>query len=287
MKNLRIIEGRRYPVKSCRPEIFSEGSAFAIGPHGPEGDREFMVVDAETHEHRTQRRKMHRGYHPLALVQPTLTSDALILNAPHMSEIRIPLSSEGRDENMVNIWEDQVRALLYNEGSHWFSDYLQQNCRLVRRNALRLINRSYASAHAAVSFADRNQIHALSLATIAQFNALLLPYSLSASADNFRPNLLFDGCRDREENDFQSIRIGEVELRSTVPCQRCEMPGNNPQTAQFHKEILHVLGKHYKPHTDKPPIFGEQFEVVKSGTVRIGDSVTIREQRSGGWEREF
>ena len=287
MENVRIVEGRRHPVKSCRPEIFSDGSDFPIGPHGSEGDREFMVVDAEAHEHRTQRRKMHRGYHPLALVQPTLTSDVLILNAPRMSEIHIPLSPEGRAESMVSIWGDQVRSLLYSEGSDWFSEYLQQHCQLVRKNGPRYINRSYASAHAEVSFADRNQIHVISIATLARFNELLLPHGLSVSADNFRPNLLLDGCADREENDLQSIRIGTVELRRTVPCKRCEMPGNNPQTAEFHKEILLILGKHYKPHTDKPPIFGEQFEVVKFGTVKIGDPVTILEQRSGGWQREF
>jgi uncharacterized protein len=289
MESPRIIEGRRYPVKSCLPEIYSVGGTFEIGMDGPVGDREFMVVDEASGELRTQRRKMHKGYSDLAKVQPQLSDETLILNAPGMQELSIDINQlfEEASAREVEIWGDKVGALISAEGSKWFSDYLHQHCQLVRKDARRLINREYASSNAEVTFADRNQIHVISQATIDGLNKILSECNISVSADNFRPNIVLGGLNDREENDYDFMHIGNVVLRSTIPCIRCEMPGNDPASGEFRKEILQVLGKHYKPHTDKSPIVGEQFEVAMPGFVTIGQPVDFAGMRVDGWRRKF
>lgn len=284
----RVSQGRIYPIKSCKPLILDKGASYPLGPHGLLLDRAYMVVGKD-HKARTQR-KRHPGFQRLALVQPAISRDNkdLIIGAEMQKPrpVRISMEEEG-EEIDVEIWGDKVRAVISREGSLWFSEFLDQDCLLVRKSGKRLINQPYAPDDAEVGFADRNQILVISRATLHAFNQILhREHNLIAEMNRFRPNLILEGCDDREENDFVRIKIGKAILHSAIPCERCEMPANNQTTAEFRKEILDVLRDHRKPHDNKPPLLGEQFFVEKHAHFTIGSPVEVLE-RHKGWSRKY
>ena len=123
-----------YPVKSCAGVALPEA---LLTDTGLDLDRAWMVVDAEG-EFVSQREAPR-----LALVQPQLKADELVLRAPGMLALHIGID---RVESplSVRIWDDQVPAWdLGAVAAQWISDYLAQPqpgearpsvgpCRLVR-----------------------------------------------------------------------------------------------------------------------------------------------------------
>lgn len=275
-----IPEARFYPVKSCKPQRLGEGKLVEVTEKGIRGDREFMVTDADG-DFKTQRSR-HGEFTRLCLVQPERTEKYLILSAEGMPRIDIPIDPWNREMMDVKIWDDTVRAMIYAEGSRWMSEFIGKPCRLVRQDGERKIDRAYAPEDAKVSFADRNQIHAMSVETAAAINTEI---------ERFRPNLLMLGLGDRGENNIIRMRIGTAEFQRTIPCERCEAPANAPLTGKFNKDVLELLREQRKPHASKPPILGEQFLVTVPGSFRAGDAAEIEilesDATGNGWSREF
>ena len=112
-----------YPVKSARG-IAREH--VRLTPLGLEWDRQWMIVD-ERGVFLTQRT------HPqLARLVPRIEVDALVLMAPELSELRVPLEAAG-EALEVRVWADRVRAIT--QGPHsdeWLSWAVGQPVRLVR-----------------------------------------------------------------------------------------------------------------------------------------------------------
>ena len=123
-----------YPVKSCAGVAVPEA---LLTETGLDLDRAWMVVDAEG-EFVTQ-----RDMPQLALVQPQLKTDHLVLRAPGMLALHIAIERVEQPLT-VRVWDDIVPA--YDLGAlagQWITDFLAQPhagdarpsvgpCRLVR-----------------------------------------------------------------------------------------------------------------------------------------------------------
>src|SRR5712691_10621381 len=123
------------------------------------------------------------------------------------------------------------------------------------------------------TFFDLAVVHLLTTGTIERLRALYPQGRFEMR--RFRPNIVVSSGADQQgfvENDWigQTLAIGdEVRLRITGPCPRCVMTtlpqGDLPKDAG----ILRTAAQNNEANV------GVYADVVKSGTVRRGDDVTV------------
>lgn len=94
----------------------------------------------------------------------------------------------------------------------------------------------------------------------------------------FRPNVVIDGDHPFAEDDWATVRLGEVEFRTTEVCDRCVMTTIDPHTLQKGKEPIATLARH-RAWAGKT-WFGTRLVPLGSGTLRVGDDVTPGAERA-------
>ena len=112
-----------YPVKSAS-EIFFKKSI--LEQRGLVHDRRWMVVD-DSAQFITQRTSPE-----MALLKTEIVDRILILNAPGMVELKLPLFQTEGIPQMVEIWGDRCESLAADKQAEiWISDYLGKRCNFV------------------------------------------------------------------------------------------------------------------------------------------------------------
>ena len=229
-----------YPVKSCAGTTPGEA---LLAETGFDLDRAWMVTDGDF-ELVTQR-ELPR----LALVQPTLKSEALILRAPGMLALHIGLDRvEARCR--ARVWNDRVAA--YDMGAlcaQWFSDFLGRPLRLVRFDPEheRLADRAWTGAiEAPTAFQDGYPLLVASSASLDEVNRrLALAGEPPVTMARFRPNLVLGGLDAHAEDHLEEIVFetaeGPVRLRLVKPCSRCPIPDVDPATGLTGHAVGDVL----------------------------------------------
>ncbi len=160
----------------------------------------------------------------LAVVQPTLNAEELLLRVG-TSEARVPLRRGAGETRRVRVWEDDCEA--WDEGdeaARLFSDHLDTPARLVRiaDEFVRPVDPDYAIRPAQTGFADAFPLLVVSEASLEELNRRLVERRASAvPMGRFRPNVVVAGCGPFAEDEWNSIRIGEVTLDLVKPCARC------------------------------------------------------------------
>lgn len=220
-----------HPVKSCAGVAVDSATLIETGL---EWDRQWMVVDA--HGELVTQRELPR----MALVQPTLRGDDMVLRAPGMLALHVALFAvEGAVT--VQVWDDRVRAFDMGDlAAQWFSDFLGQAVRLVRfdPDQQRVADPRWTGAQRALTaFADAFPLLILSTASIAELNRrLALHGAAPVRADRFRPNLLLEGLDANGEDWLDRIEFdspaGPISLRLVKPCSRCSIPDVDPQRGE-------------------------------------------------------
>jgi uncharacterized protein YcbX len=89
----------------------------------------------------------------------------------------------------------------------------------------------------------------------------------------FRPNVVIDGNEPFAEDDWSSVRIGEVTFRKTMICDRCVMPTIDPETLAGGKEPTRTLARHRR--WDGKTWFGIRLVPLGPGTLTVGDVVAV------------
>jgi len=220
-----------YPVKSTRGIAKSHVRLVSTGF---EWDRQWMFIDAKglflsqrTHPH-------------LARIVPEVTDDALVLNAPNLPAVRVPITERGAPVRVrvhkdfcVGIEQPSVPA-------EWLKEAVGAGIRLVRVPPVseRMANPAFAgTVPAPMGFADGYPVLVCNTASLADLNTRL-PEAIPM--ERFRPNIVLEGLPAWAEDRIDSITIGEVTLRLVKPCTRCTIPSVDQQTGQ--------------PSTDPTPI---------------------------------
>lgn len=88
-----------YPLKSAGGIRVAEA---AVDRWGPLHDRRFLVVDPDG-VFLTQRQLPR-----MALITPELRDETLLLNAPGMGGLELPLSGSGAPTQPVQVWDDRA-----------------------------------------------------------------------------------------------------------------------------------------------------------------------------------
>ena len=88
----------------------------------------------------------------------------------------------------------------------------------------------------------------------------------------FRPNVVIDGGAPFEEDGWPTVRIGDVDFRATMVCDRCVMTTIDPVTLLGGAEPIRTLARHRR--WDGATWFGTRLVALGAGTVRVGDAVS-------------
>jgi hypothetical protein len=122
------------------------------------------------------------------------------------------------------------------------------------------------------TFVDHSPVHLITTATLDH---------LGVEALRYRPNLVISAdVAPFAENDWlgRELTVGEVVLRLTLPTPRCSVPtlehGDLPRNPDALRPLL--TGNRVEvPGFGVLPCAGAYAEVVRPGTVRRGDVVTL------------
>ncbi len=257
-----------YPIKSCAGIALGHGLLIETGL---DLDRAWMVVD-EAGEFVTQR-ELPR----MALIQPTLKHEDMVLRAPGM--LALHLSLNGVEASVrAKVWDDWVAA--YDMGAlaaQWFSDFLGRKLRLVRFDPeqRRLSDKHWTGAlEAENGFADAFPLLVTSTASLDELNQRLRAQGQAeVTLARMRPNLVLDGLEAHGEDHLDEIVFdtdeGPVRLKLVKPCTRCGIPDIDPQSGEPGHAVGDVLaGYRADPRMDGQITFGVNAVIVE-GTDRV------------------
>lgn len=261
----------RYPIKSCAAQA---GEAFEVEPRGLAEDRRWMVVDADG------RFLTGRQHGRLALLQAVPQAGGLSLRAPgESSGVFVPEPSPDAPRRDVVVWRDAVQALVAGAvADAWLSAFLGQPVRLVFMDAAarRPVDPDFAQVGDEVGFADGFPFLLISQASLDGLNARL---ATAVSMLQFRPNLVVQGGVPHIEDGWRRIRIGDVAFDVVKPCTRCVFTTVDPVSGERDPsgEPLRTLMTYRR--MGKGICFGQNLIARGTGTLRVGDPVSVLEHR--------
>lgn len=258
-----------HPVKSCAG---IEVQQALLTETGLQWDRAWMVTD-ERGDLLTQR-ELPR----MALVQPQLEADALVLQAPGRAPLTVSFAATG-PAALVRVWSDKVWAWdMGDVAAQWFSDFLGQPCQLVRFDVAqrRLSSLEWTGgAEAPNQFADGFPLLVASMAGLDALNAQLAAAGHSGvGMERFRPNLVLGGVDAHAEDWLDLLHIdtgtpGGVQLQPTKPCVRCPIPDIDPASAERGTQVGEALYRYRQDaRMDGALTFGMN-AIVRAGAGQV------------------
>lgn len=256
-----------FPIKSCAPLTPDHA---VVEKRGLRGDRRWMIVD-DAGKFITARK------HPrLVLIRAVFDRGAVLLAAPGMPGLRL-LTQARAETSKVILWADEVAGSTAEaQADAWISDYLGFPARFVYMadDCVRPVDPSYAHVGDQVSFADGFPLLLVSQAALDDLNARL---ESPVPMLRFRPSLVIANTSSHAEDGWRSIRIGEVTFDVVKPCVRCVLTTVDPATGEFDPsgEPLRTLVSYRRG--PRGVTFGQNLIPRGSGTINVGDQVSIIE----------
>lgn len=263
---LSISELYIYPIKSLGGIALQEAT---LGDRGFVHDRRWMLVGNDNCF--LSQREVAR----MALLKVHLQHDGLQVH--HINEpgsaITIPFEPAASETTMVTVWSDKCRAQLVSAAADaWFSEQLGIPCRLVYmpENTHRQVDGRYAYNKEITSFSDAFPLMMIGQASLDELNSRL-PAPLPMN--RFRPNIVFTGGTPFQEDEMKQFDVAGITFYGVKPCARCVIPTIDQQTAEKSKEPLKTL--HTYRQRNNNVYFGQNLLFSGTGTVRVGDAITI------------
>jgi len=286
---MRVTSLRIYPVKSLGGLALDKAD---VEPWGLARDRRWGVF-LESGESVTSR-QLH---HMLGLrAEPVDAATIRIIDREGGSiEVEAPV---GGEPAAVRLTGQESAIPAKSEAHDWLSQRVGQPVRLLWQPDP--TSRPIAENHGglpgdSLSFADDAPLLLATEASMAQLNTWIRddarlpdvpdidPGDLSGDATpgddgftpisivRFRPNVVIDGGEPFAEDGWTSVRIGDVEFRTTVRCDRCVMTTIDTVTLAGGKEPIRTLARHRR--WDGKTWFGIRLAPRSTGVISVGDPV--------------
>ncbi|SFD22425.1 hypothetical protein SAMN05518672_1011127 [Chitinophaga sp. CF118] len=268
---LTVSELYIYPVKSLGGIALPAAS---LTDRGFEYDRRWMLIDENN------RFLSQREVPAMACLEVSLHKDGLLIINISKSDFfyRIPFQPFHTETIRVTVWNDSCIAQCVSaEADAWFSEQLDISCRLVYMpdSSLRQVDEFYAHNKEITSFSDGYPLLIIGQASLDDLNSRL---SSPLLMDRFRPNIVFTGGIPFQEDDMKQFSIGDIQFFGVKPCARCTITTIDQQSGIKGKEPLKTLST-YRAKNNKI-YFGQNLLFQGAGTIRIGDTITIRDNIS-------
>jgi uncharacterized protein YcbX len=262
MEDRRVASLHRYPVKSMLGEDLDR---LEIDGHGVVGDRGLALLDVVGG--RVATAKQPRWWRDLLQCRAVSTEDGIRIVLPDGSRI----AADDADEAMSALLARPVRmATTRAEGASVErpdpEDVLARGLDADIEPALLEIAQGTPGGR----FVDHSPVHLITTATLDR---------LGVEARRYRPNLVIETPDDEEpfgENAWlgREFSIGEVRLRGTLPTPRCSVPtlehGDLPRAPEALRPLVE-LNRVEVEGFGVLPCAGMYAEVVRTGTIRVGD----------------
>lgn len=253
-----------YPVKGCGG--YSVASS-AVDLTGLRDDRMMMLVDDEGVF--LSQRKVPQ----MAALRPSLADSSLVIGGESF-----PVVADGpRVPVVVHTWHgsgvDQG-----DDAAAYFSDALGKQVRLVRTPP-DLRRETTGETTGLVGYADGNALLMLSLSSLDGLNERILERGGEPVPMNrFRPNVVVSGWPEPHTEDrVRRAAIGDVELAYAKDCVRCAVPMVDQETGiKAGPEPIRSLAA-YRRTADGGVTFGMKAQVVRTGTIAVGDKIDVLE----------
>ncbi|MET0340530.1 MAG: MOSC N-terminal beta barrel domain-containing protein [Polyangiales bacterium] len=253
-----------YPLKSARGIALREAT---LSDRGFVHDRRFMAVSPDGGM------LTQRTVPALARIETALTHDALRLSVDGL-RAEVPLAPRPGMPLRVRVFQDFVDDAwdLGDTYAAFLTEALGQPARLVHMPdaARRPVNPKYAADGEGVGFADGFPYLLTSEASLEALNQVL---EQPVGMERFRPNLVIRGVDAWAEDDFGPLRVGDVAFEAVKPCSRCVIINTDQTTGAREKGTLEGLSRTHL--LEKRAIFGQNLLARGTGTVRVGDPVTL------------
>lgn len=262
MAELRLSDLIIYPLKSAAG---LHPSAWPITERGLRFDRHWMVVDEQG------RFVTQREVPRLALVVPSFEENQLVLSAPGLPPLPLPLEMAQHAPMQVRIWSESCWAVPVGaEADAWISSALKFSCRIARQHDedLRQVDLNYAQPGDQVGFADGFPFLLATEASLDDLNGRL-PSPLPMN--RFRPNLVISGTVPYAEDSWRKIRIGAINFRLVKPCARCSITTVDQATGEIGREPLKTLSTYRR--VGGKVMFAQNAIHDGLGTIHRGDVV--------------
>jgi uncharacterized protein len=262
MNKLELTRLFIYPLKSAQG---IEVASAQVMERGLEHDRRFMLVDPDGNL------VTARQQAKLLMVATRIELEHLILCAPNMPELRVPLQPEG-PQRQVRVWFDWMLALDVGvEARDWFSALFTSSLSLVWMpdRAERRMNPEFGPSR--LSFADGNPLHLIQESSLSDLeNRVEIPLGV----ERFRPNLVVRGSDAYAEDGWSRVRFGTLDLRVHEACARCMMVNLEPVTGGIGLEPLRTLAGYRRQ--GKKVLFGQHLHALNLGELRVGQRGTAQ-----------
>jgi len=267
-----------YPVKSTNGITVESSQVLASGLLG---DRRYMLINTKGHF------VTARQEHILTLIQSQYDEGdkvSLSFTDLNLTKKTLLLDPKKFDQNYDDtiIWETNVRAQLCGKSyDQWFSNILKKDVRLVYfgKESNRFTSRRPEQP---VAFADG---YPFLITSRASLTALVERCPEIVYMEQFRANLIVDGCDAFIEDSWAKFKIGNVIFETVKPCVRCILTTIKPATAEKSKlgEPFKSLCKFRMLTIDgklKGPTFGMNLVALNEGSIKLGDEIEVLEYRN-------
>lgn len=260
----------RYPLKSGAAEPLQNTQLDSLGV---QGDRRWMVVDAQSGRFITQRLLSQMNQ----ITARWRSSAELLLSAPGMADLAVAVPPASENLRGVHIWHDSLRVPdAGDDAAQWLSQFLQRDCRLVyvAPEGARQIDPVYAQIGQKVAFPDGFPLLLIGQASLDDLSRRV---GRELEMLRFRPNLVVEGSDAYAEDSWKRIAIGGIEFKVAKGCSRCIMTTLDPATGErsADREPLATLKTYRQIEGDV--FFGQNLIALSSGTLDLGMPVEVLE----------
>ncbi len=249
-----------FPIKSLGGIRVNSMEVTAAGPRY---DRRWMLVkDGKFYSQRQNSR--------LALIKTEISGNQIVLSCEGHTSVPIPLEYEDGDvRKTVAIWGDETSAVILNsEASKWISQIVQDEVQLVYMPSNDMRIRPKAEGYFAVGFADGYPLLITNTKSLERIQGACKD---EIRMNRFRSNIVFEGSVAFEENQWKSVRVGDLVSNRLKPCERCIITSINQENANRGKDPLKALVE--LSSDDGRMIFGQNFVPENAAVLKVGDGV--------------
>lgn len=256
-----------HPVKSTA--IRSVDSAY-VGLAGLRGDREWMIVDGAGDM--VSAREINELFTIVADTSQTGGSADLTLSAPGIQPIEISFPYDGRlaPARLFTRPHTQVRYAGA-DADAWLAGVLgRDDLHLVwcEDPTQRSLNPQFSRPQDHAVFQDG---YPVTLASSSSATMLSQWAGKDVAVQRFRANVVIDGADAFDEDDWSSVRIGQVPFRVAKAVDRCVMTTIDPVSLERSKEPIATLAKHRR--WEGKTWFAIHLIPDAEGPIHVGDEV--------------
>ncbi len=285
LRPMSVSELTVYYLKSARGKSLMVAE---VGPRGIAHDRTFTAIDAQTSDGTFRSQRDDKA---LALITPELFEDRLLLNAPGMNQLIIPVIRRG---HLVPVRVHNSKTVGVDQGdvaAQWLTEFLnrykkptesEKLTRLVRMpdDQVRPVSPNRAiTPKDEVAYSDGAPLLLISQESLDDLNARLAKKGLVPLPMNrFRPNIVISGGGlPNDEDRIDRIKIGRVWYKIAWPCARCAIPTTDQESLKRTSEPTRTLLEYRPSNEEGAPYFGQNvipiLEPGQKARLRVGDFI--------------